>query len=78
LLARWVILATLACIELAGCATTLPSGTSPDDPFEPMNRAILDVNIGARRGCHQAGRRVSTAISYRPMFATGSVDDRQT
>jgi phospholipid-binding lipoprotein MlaA len=44
LLAGWSILATLACIELAGCATSGGERASPDDPFEATNRAVLDVN----------------------------------
>jgi len=44
LIAGCSIVAALACIELTGCATTSPERASPDDPFEPMNRTILDVN----------------------------------
>jgi len=34
----------IACIGLAGCATTAAEHASSDDPFEPMNRAVLDIN----------------------------------
>ena len=42
--AGWIILAALSCIELAGCATTSGGRASPDDPLEPLNRSVLDVN----------------------------------
>jgi len=39
-----VFFAVLACTGLTGCVTTPVERTSPDDPFEPMNRVVLDVN----------------------------------
>ena len=44
LLAGCVIVAALACVELAGCATTSGERASTDDPLEPLNREVLDVN----------------------------------
>jgi len=44
LLAGCVILAAVSCIDLAGCATTSAERASPDDPFEPLNRSVLDIN----------------------------------
>src|SRR5215470_16729096 len=44
LFAGYAIVATLACIGLTGCGTIPVEARSPDDPFEPMNRAVLDVN----------------------------------
>ncbi len=36
--------AVVLCVVLAGCATVSGGDTSPDDPFEPVNRAVLDTN----------------------------------
>jgi len=44
LLAGCVIVVALSCFALAGCATTSGERASPDDPFEPLNRSVLDVN----------------------------------
>src|SRR5215831_12102479 len=44
-----LIVAAFACIELTGCATNSAERASPDDPFEPMNRAVLDVNTSLDR-----------------------------
>jgi phospholipid-binding lipoprotein MlaA len=32
------------CVALAGCATMSSERGSPDDPLEPLNRTVLDVN----------------------------------
>ena len=32
------------CATLGGCATTPPERVSPDDPLEPLNRAVFDAN----------------------------------
>lgn len=37
-------MAALCCFALGGCATTSTERVSPDDPFEPLNREVLDVN----------------------------------
>jgi len=37
-------LAVAACALFAGCATVGSGRAAPDDPFEPLNRAVLDVN----------------------------------
>jgi phospholipid-binding lipoprotein MlaA len=44
--ARWVGLAAPAfCLALAGCATLADGNRGPsDDPLEPLNRAVLDIN----------------------------------
>lgn len=42
---RCVAATALCCALLGGCATTAGERASPDDPFEPMNRTILDVNM---------------------------------
>ena len=40
-----LIVATLAlCASLAGCAGMAPGQRSGDDPLEPLNRAVFDVN----------------------------------
>ena len=44
LIANWLVVAAISCIMLAGCATTSGEHAAPDDPFEPMNRTVLDVN----------------------------------
>jgi phospholipid-binding lipoprotein MlaA len=38
-------LAALAvCVALGGCATMSSDRASPDDPLEPLNRTVLDIN----------------------------------
>ena len=38
--------ALLLCASIAGCATMRPlDRTQPDDPLEPVNRAVFDANI---------------------------------
>jgi phospholipid-binding lipoprotein MlaA len=44
LLVGGIFLAALFSLALAGCATTSGERASPDDPLEPLNRAVLDVN----------------------------------
>ena len=41
---RGNLAALVFCIVLAGCATVSGDRTSSDDPFEPVNRAVLDTN----------------------------------
>jgi phospholipid-binding lipoprotein MlaA len=38
--------ALAACVALSGCATLPADRGSPDDPLEPLNRAVFEVNSG--------------------------------
>ena len=38
------VAALVLCVAVGGCATVPGDRTSPDDPLEPMNRAVLDTN----------------------------------
>ncbi|HXX82477.1 MAG TPA: VacJ family lipoprotein [Casimicrobiaceae bacterium] len=40
---RWPA-ALAACVALSGCATLAADRAPPDDPLEPLNRAVFDVN----------------------------------
>jgi phospholipid-binding lipoprotein MlaA len=39
-----ILAAAALCATLTGCATTSPERISPDDPLEPLNRTVFDVN----------------------------------
>src|SRR5262249_24968045 len=34
----------IVCVALAGCATMPPESASSDDPLEPLNRAVFNIN----------------------------------
>jgi phospholipid-binding lipoprotein MlaA len=40
-----ILAASMLCVALAGCATMAGGRASSDDPLEPLNRKVLDVNM---------------------------------
>jgi len=62
--------AVVLCVVLASCATVSGGDTSPDDPFEPVNRAVLDTNTALDKALIKP-----IAEAYRQAFPQ-SVRDR--